>query len=106
MKKSVKLNYRDFSLLLSYIGLLIGVFLGVLYAFGGLFIDTLVSLGILNLSETPGLSIGTLYAFGALIGMPIIGALLGFITGNIGAFLYNLCLPYSQIKLFDIYNKD
>jgi len=71
---------------------LFGLACGVLYSFGGLIIDVMVSLGWLSGTEmeTPGLSEGTLLAFGALIGMPIIGALIGFVVGIIEGLLYNL----------------
>ena len=68
----------------------VGLALGVIYSFGGLIIDAFVSLGLITSAETPGLSYGTVLAFGALIGMPAIFAAFGFITGIIGAFLFNL----------------
>lgn len=64
---------------LTVVGLLIGVFLGILYSFGGLILDALVSLELITSDETPGLSYGTVLAFGALIGMPIIFGLIGCI---------------------------
>ena len=69
---------------------LVGLFAGILYSFGGLIIDVLVSTGWITSSETPGLSYGTLLAFGAIIGMPIISGVAGFITGICEAGLYNL----------------
>jgi hypothetical protein len=48
-----------------------GLALGVTYSVGGFFVDLL----------TTGLNLGTLMAFGALIGMPLISALLGFLLG-------------------------
>ena len=48
-----------------------GLALGVTYSVGGFFVDLL----------TIGLNLGTLMAFGALIGMPLISALLGFLLG-------------------------
>ena len=70
-------------------GAIIGLIAGILYSFGGLTIDVLVSSGLIISSETPGLSYGTILAFGALIGMPIIFATFGFILGLIEALLYN-----------------
>ena len=72
--------------------MLLGLVAGVLYAFGGLAIDILVSINWLSpaLAETPGLSYGTLLAFGALIGMPAIFALFGCLAGVIEAILYNV----------------
>ncbi|MEL7002357.1 MAG: hypothetical protein AAFN93_06430 [Bacteroidota bacterium] len=71
---------------------LLGLVCGILYSFGGLIIDIMVSLGWLSAEdmETPGLSEGTLLAFGALIGMPLIGAFIGFVVGIIEGLTYNL----------------
>ena len=71
---------------------LTGVLFGILYSFGGLFTDTLVSLEIVSpeLASTPGLSFGSVLAFGALIGMPLLFALIGFLFGIIEALLFNL----------------
>lgn len=62
---------------------LVGLLLGILYSFGGLAIDLLVSLGWLSAEtfETPGLSFGTLLAFGALLVMPLAGGLGGLLAG-------------------------
>jgi hypothetical protein len=68
----------------------IGLLLGILYSFGGLIIDALVSYSVITSSETPGLSIGTLMAFGALLGMPAIFAFIGLILGTIVAIIYNI----------------
>lgn len=38
---------------------------------------------------TPGLSSGTLLAFGALLVMPAMGMVFGFVSGMLGALLYN-----------------
>ena len=71
---------------------IVGLFCGIVYSFGGLLIDILVSLNWLSseVMETPGLSYGTALAFGALIGMPIIFALAGFVLGIIEGIVYNL----------------
>lgn len=69
---------------------LIGLCLGIIYSVGGFIIDASVSLGLFVTPETPGLSFGTILAFGALIGMPIIGLVIGAITGYIEAILFNL----------------
>ena len=53
------------------LGLYLGLLLGVIYSFGGLFVDL----------ATIGLNWGTLMAFGALIGMPIIFAIAGMLLG-------------------------
>jgi hypothetical protein len=67
-----------------------GIIAGILYSFGGLIIDALVTYGYVTTNETPGLSEGTILAFGALIGMPLYFALWGFIIGLVGALTYNL----------------
>lgn len=58
---------------------IIGLLLGIIYSVGGFFVDLF----------TIGLNEGTALAFGALIGMPLIGIIFGFVTGIIGAYLYN-----------------
>ncbi|MDM9630618.1 hypothetical protein [Robiginitalea aurantiaca] len=68
----------------------LGLVAGIVYAFGGLILDALVSLGWMNSDETPGLSYGTVLAFGALIGMPVIFAVFGFLTGILEALCFNL----------------
>ena len=74
----------------------LGLACGGVYAFGGLAIDILVTLGWMNAASvhTPGLSIGTLLAFGAIVGMPLIGGVFGVLTGVVGAFLYNTSVRY------------
>ena len=49
----------------------IGVVLGIVYSFGGALLD----------GVTSGLNEGTLLAFGALIGMPLLFAVAGFLLG-------------------------
>lgn len=62
----------------------VGLIAGILYAFGGLLIDL----------STTGLNRGTALAMGALIGMPAIFAVLGFLAGTLGAVLYNVAGRY------------
>ncbi len=92
MKPIKRLKLFPFACFQAFLGLLIGLLCGILYAFGGLLIDIGVSLGLLSpeAMSTPGLSVGTLLAFGALLGMPLIFAGIGFLLGAIGAILYNL----------------
>ncbi len=90
MEKIRRLDLLSFAKFQAVLGGLLGLLFGILYSFGGLIIDTLVSLGWITSSETPGLSIGTLMAFGALIGMPLIGLVVGFFTGILEALLYNI----------------
>jgi hypothetical protein len=90
MARSKKIKVLSFAIFQGFLGTLLGLIAGIIYSFGGLIIDVLVSIGWVTCSETPGLSYGTLLAFGALIGMPIIFAIGGFILGIVEAFLYNL----------------
>lgn len=92
MKIIRKIKVFQFALFQAFLLFLIGVICGILYSFGGLIIDSMVSLGWLSPEkmETPGLSYGTILAFGALIGMPLIAAGIGFATGIIEAILYNI----------------
>ncbi|WP_297794353.1 hypothetical protein [uncultured Eudoraea sp.] len=80
---------------------LIGLLAGILYSFGGLIIDTLVSLNWITSEETDGLSFGTMLAFIALIGMPLIFGIVGFFAGILEAFLYN-----TVVKWFPIFKMD
>lgn len=92
MNKLKKINTLSFAKFQALLMGLTGVLFGILYSFGGLFIDTLVSLEIVSpeLASTPGLSFGTVLAFGALIGMPLLFAFIGFLFGIIEALLFNL----------------
>jgi len=90
MAKIKKIDVMSFGKLQAFIMLFAGLLAGIVYSFGGLIIDTLVSLGWITSSETSGLSYGTVLAFGAVIGMPLIFAIFGFIFGLIEAFIYNL----------------
>ena len=60
-------------------GGVIGLFLGVLYSLGGAIYDL----------ATNSLNLGTVLALGALVGMPVILAILGFLKGALLAALYN-----------------
>lgn len=88
-----RLNILTFARLQALLFGLIGMLLGVLYSFGGFLIDALVTLEFLSPEAmgTPGLSMGTALAFGALVGMPLIGLVLGFVTGLLEAVLFNFC---------------
>jgi hypothetical protein len=90
MKKIKNLNPLSFARFQMVLGALFGLVAGIIYSFGGLAIDTLVTLGWFSTQETPGLSYGTVLAFGALVGMPLIGAIAGLVAGFVGAILYNL----------------
>lgn len=87
MKKLKTIPFLTFHTVL---GALLGLLAGILYAFGGLLIDLLVSLGWVSSPETPGLSVGTILAFGALIGMPIIFAGFGLLLGGIELIVFTV----------------
>ena len=89
MEKVKQLKILSTAKFAAVIGGFAGLGAGILYSFGGLIIDTLVSIGWITTTETPGLSFGTVLAFGALIGMPLIFAVFGFVAGMVGAYLYN-----------------
>lgn len=90
MAKVKKINVLSLVKFQAVLASLIGLVAGILYSFGGLIIDTLVSLGWITYHDTPGLGFGTILAFGALIGMPIIFAAIGLVVGLIEALLFNL----------------
>lgn len=90
MKLIQKLNVWSFARFQALLFLLIGFLAGICYAFGGLIIDSLVTLQYIKSPDTPGLSIGTLLAFGAIIGMPIIFGIAGFLLGIVEAVLFNI----------------
>ena len=84
-----RLGFLSFAKLQAFIFGILGIVLGVIYSFGGLFLDTLVTLGWITSPETSGLSHGTLLAFGALLGMPLIFIIAGFIFGFVEALVFN-----------------
>jgi len=90
MSKISKINILGLMKFQDILFTLMGLLAGIIYSFGGLLIDILVSLDWITTDDTPGLSFGTILAFGALIGMPLIGAVIGFIVGFFEALLYNL----------------
>lgn len=87
--KTYFFNYVKFCAML---GALIGFVVGVFYAFGGLMLDTMVSLDLLSAGTmgTSGLGFGTILAFGALIGMPVIFALFSVPIGILIAGTFNM----------------
>jgi hypothetical protein len=97
LNSMARLNLISFAVFQGTLMGLIGLCLGIIYSFGGAIIDLLVSLSIITSTETPGLSIGTLLAFMALIGMPSIGLVFGFILGIIEVLLYNLVSKFIQL---------
>jgi len=90
MAKLRKIGVLFLTKLQAVIMAIVGLIAGILYSFGGAIYDVLVSTKVLSSSTTPGVGYGTALAFLALIAMPILFAIFGFIVGAIGAFLYNL----------------
>lgn len=92
MKKLKKIAVFSFAKFQAVLFALVGMVCGILYFFGGLIMDALVTMGMLSSESmtTSGLSLGTLLAFGALIGIPIMFGIAGFLTGILEAVLYNL----------------
>jgi len=90
MKRPRKINLLPFLKFQMVMGSILGLMMGIIYAFGGLIIDVLVSVNWITHSETPGLSYGTLLAFGALVGMPIIFASIGLVVGVFKVLAFNV----------------
>lgn len=90
MSKIQKIRVLEFAKFQAKLVGLMGFVLGVIYSFGGLLIDSLVTLGWFTSNETTGLSLGSLLAFGALIVMPIIGVVGGFLLGLLEGATYLL----------------
>jgi len=59
----------------------VGLIAGILYSFGGAIFDVLT---------TGSANLGTALAFLALIGMPVVFAIFGFLAGAVAAPMYNL----------------
>lgn len=101
-----RIGVFSFAKFQAFLGALIGLICGILYFFGGLIIDVLVTMGWITSSETPGLSMGTVLAFGALIGMPIIFLIAGYLLGIIEAILYNFSTKWFNGLKLDFEFKD
>jgi len=100
MTPSKKIKVFAFAKFQAVLMALLGLLAGMIYSFGGLIIDVSVSLDWMTHSSTPGLSYGTILAFGALLGMPLIFAVVGFIGGILEAILFNLFAKWlSKISL-------
>lgn len=99
-KKSIIIQLAKLqAILVGFIGLL----LGVIYSFGGLIIDILVSLDWYQSCETPGLSRGSIFAFGALVAMPLLFGITGFVIGLVQGLIITVFIkiaPRSKIALF------
>ena len=89
MQKTKKINVFSLGKFQALMGGLLGVFCAILYAFGGLLIDLLVSLEWITSTETTGLSHGTLLAFGALVAFPLLFSMAGFLLGLVQGLMFN-----------------
>ena len=85
MKPDNCIKVFGFAKFQAFLFALLGLLAGVLYSFGGLIYD-FVTTGTVNN--------GTALAFIALIGMPIVFAIVGFVTGTVEALLYKLFVKY------------
>lgn len=74
----------------AYIFACFGLALGIFYSIGGLVLDLIAAFKTTEDNGDPALGVGTLLAFTSLFGMPILGYLIGLITGMIGAAVNNL----------------
>lgn len=90
MPRVTHLGVQSFARFQAALLALVGGVAGIVYSVGGLVIDAMVSLGWVSpaVASTSGLSIGTLLAFGALVGMPLLFGLFGFVLGYVEALLY------------------
>lgn len=104
MKGEKKIHVWNFAKVQAVMFGLIGVVCGILYSFGGLLIDSLVSMGVLSseTTSTSGLGMGTLLAFGALAGMPVIFAASGWILGLAQAVLFNVFSRWTPLVQTDL----
>jgi len=80
MAKINKLGVFSFAKFQAALFALLGLVAGIIYSFGGLVYDLL----------TIGLNWGTALAFLALIGMPVMFAIIGYSIGIIESLFYNL----------------
>ena len=83
MKRKSKLKRIDvlsFAKLQAVMMSFLGLLAGILYSFGGAIYDLF----------TTGLNIGSALALLALVGMPFIFLVFGFVIGLVEVFLYNL----------------
>ena len=84
MKKIKKMGVLSFAKFQSILFSLLGIVAGIIYSFTGLIYDLL----------TIGLNSGTALAFMAIIGMPLLFALAGFILGFLEVIIFNLIVNW------------
>lgn len=80
-----------------------GVMMGVLYAIVGLLLGALFSLmALVGIAANGDAMAGLIGGIGAIVIMPIMYGVMGFIGGIIGALLYNLCASLVGGVKFDL----
>lgn len=88
VKKMKAFSYAEFQMIVMAFAGIVG---GMLYAFIGAMYD----------ASTGNIGYGTALAFLAIPIMPIYFAVFGFVTGVIGAFLYNQFATFIRLKEMD-----
>ena len=99
------IDVLNFARLQGVLFALLGVVAGIIYSVGGLVIDTLVTLGWVNTTETPGLSVGTILAMAALFIMPVVFYVCGLIAGLLEAIMFNFVSKYLPVPLYRVYRR-
>ncbi|NDV90655.1 hypothetical protein GTH32_05515 [Alteromonas sp. 345S023] len=97
MAKRNRLAVHPFAKFQAFLFGLVGALLGFIYAIGGLALDILISVGILGSlpGVSSGLGLGSSMAFGAILGIPLILMLAGYVIGTIEAHAYNVFVKFS-----------
>lgn len=80
MKKDTRLSLIALTKLHVIVFTFVGLLAGILYSFGGLVYDAAMG----------SLGYGTVLAFGALIGMPMIGAIVGIVARIVEWLLFRI----------------
>ena len=80
MKKTDKIKILAYAKIQTIVMAFVGLVMGLIYSIGGAIYDL----------QTIGINEGTALAFMAILIMPLYFAIFGFLTGIVGAFLYNL----------------
>jgi len=80
MAQTKKIKVFSYAKIQAIVMAFVGLIAGVLYSGIGAIYD----------SVTGSLGVGTVLAFMALVGMPILFAAFGFLTGLVGVVLFNL----------------
>ncbi|WGS64944.1 hypothetical protein [Marinitoga aeolica] len=85
----MKIKIFDFSKIHFIVLGFIGMVLGILYSFGGLIYDIIHN----------SVGYGTLLAFLALIGMPLIFSIFGFLLGLFVGIIFNFINKYLKLNI-------